>query len=231
MWTYNYSDELYHHGIKGMKWGVRRSQATLDRLAGRVKAHQQKEKDFRKKLSTIDEKQSKYGNITDGDLKRIKYRNQSLGMRAGKTAASLLAGKLITECLSGSAHRYTRMNKAQLADELMQLAVQTTGVVVARDALAKSTAKKFTDTGRRVRGKHTEIVSKEVVLEIAVNTAASMMPVYVGLAKTKVSHAAKTRARDEERVRRWGQNILPQKVDHIVWQSDDLSAAIIDSRR
>lgn len=22
MWSYNYSGELYHHGIKGMKWGV-----------------------------------------------------------------------------------------------------------------------------------------------------------------------------------------------------------------
>lgn len=56
MWeyTYNYSNELYHHGVKGMKWGVRKKRIqksvkktvkkTVKQTAERIKKHDAKVK-------------------------------------------------------------------------------------------------------------------------------------------------------------------------------------------
>ena len=45
MWKYNYTDELYHHGVKGQRWGFRRYQNKDGSLtpAGRRRANKLRE--------------------------------------------------------------------------------------------------------------------------------------------------------------------------------------------
>jgi hypothetical protein len=45
MWNFNYNNnELYHHGIKGMKWGVRRTDAQLGHDTGKIDLQKTKKK-------------------------------------------------------------------------------------------------------------------------------------------------------------------------------------------
>lgn len=218
MLTYLPTEYLYHHGVKGMKWGVRRERNRNKELA------------YRKKLGSI----IKNKNADPRDVKRFKYRNQSYGKRFAKTAASGMAQMLIGEMLTGSISKYGQMSKQQLKQELTKKALSLTATTAAnvaiQDAMAKSASKRYTDSGSKVKGVKKRIVSKETIIEKSIGIAARAAPIVAFAGATKLSKVVADRKRNEENFKKWGANILPEKVDNVIWQSDDLQYAIIDNR-
>ena len=71
MWTYNYTTELWHHGIMGMKWGIRRYQTPDGSLtiAGKIRYGNKNrlEASINKKAAKL---QRKYNDLTGKSIRQ-----------------------------------------------------------------------------------------------------------------------------------------------------------------
>jgi len=208
---------LRHFGVLGMHWGKRGASSKSK------SSSKQKEKAFQKKLTALNNNKSLQGT---SDAARFKYRSQNVGMRVAKTAVSLTSQMIVKDVLTGK----FPANKKDIAIRVAQISAHTAANVALKDSLAKSAAKRYADDGKRANGTKDHFITKEDGIEAGVGFAVKAAYIGKWALGMKAKQVNASRARNEANFNRWGANILPQRVDNVVWQSSDLKTAIIDNR-
>lgn len=141
-------NELSHYGIKGMKWGVRRSQATLDRLAGRTPSEKRKKSSDRVGSGNTAKKIGKKAGKAAGTLAknatkkvseaRAKRKRNKAVERANEAAKSKKISQMSNEELKSHIDRLTLEKKY---NELTGTKKNTTARDLVGDFFGKSSQK------------------------------------------------------------------------------------------
>lgn len=128
MYSYNYyySNEIYHHGIKGMKWGVRRFQKKDGSLTSAGKKRYSEESKDAKNTDNKSSKQKRYDELYH-KYKTLGYSNDdarqtALGQVKTERALKVIGGLTIAAVATYAAYRYydNHADRTISPDKVMQ---------------------------------------------------------------------------------------------------------------
>ena len=110
MWNYNYYDdnELYHHGVKGMKWGVRRTPAQLGHKPSKLTTSQRKSEmkkmsdtELRNRINRI-QMEKQYMQLTAPEVSAGKKFVKDVLVNAAKQTATSYVSKYMNKGLEAA---------------------------------------------------------------------------------------------------------------------------------
>lgn len=106
---YAINNELYHHGIKGQKWGVRRFQnEDGSRTAAGLKRAKEGYKEYRKAKKFNYKKDETYSNMSKGDQKKIRRAHFRDSMLYGRKQANINSYDKLVKGNTSKAHGVKR---------------------------------------------------------------------------------------------------------------------------
>lgn len=200
------SYELYHYGVKGMKWGIRKSYTTAKKGYNTAK---ESDKAYRKKLSNIaDNKQA-----SAADRKYAANASKPASVRVLKSASNVAIGVGFRLALKGLVDPNSKVDYNKLAKEV---AKEVAKDYAFNEAMARSVASKYNDDGIKKNGKGPSVITREQAILTGVKVAKRAYPVASAAAGKKYFQAKAKRAENERRFNQWGGNILEAKFDPIV---------------